>query len=421
MAHPGPGPGEGSTATGSTAAGSTAEGSTAERSTAERSAGEGSTAVGSTAERSAGDDDDAGKDDARDELPREWFEGPLGATLANLSHELRSPLHGILGYALLLSRDRSLSEKAQQRVRAIERSGRHMLGLVSSFLEASVAHDGGMPVQVSPAATQSLVQDVISLFENDARARGLELGYRIASDVPSHILADHYKIRQILINLVGNAVKYTRQGSVHVLVQAKNLHDDDCVLQIEVMDTGPGIPTDELPVLFKRYARGATGGQAEGAGLGLAISKHNARLLGGTLSVESRVGRGSVFRLVVPTTWLHYDESIPFSDDFSSGVPSSEAPRASGTFQVTDLPGTLRLSVAWVEQMLGAARAGDVEKLSEHLGELLAELPSEARDEPFIRHLEELIRYYDYDRLIEVLKSLPRALSDDQESCLQKS
>lgn len=357
--------------------------------------------------------EDVRNGDAPKGLPADWFEEPLGVTLANLSHELRSPLHGILGYALLLARDPSLSPKAQERVRAIERSGRHMLGLVSSFLEASVAHDGETPMQVSPAATQALIVDVISLFENDARERGLGLGYRIASDVPSHILADHYKIRQILINLVGNAVNYTQQGSVHVLVQAKNLHDDECILQIEVMDTGPGIPADELPFIFKRYARGATGGQAQGAGLGLAISKHNARLLGGSLSVESRVGHGSVFRLVIPTTWLHYDESLPSSDDFAAGVPSSQQVRASGTFQISDLPGTMRFPVKWAEMMLAAARAGDAAKLSE----LTKEVPEEA----LAKHLEELIRYYDYARLIELIESLPRPIAVEKESCLQKS
>lgn len=345
-----------------------------------------------------GNDEDVGS--PKDNGP-DWAEQPSGVALANLSHELKTPLGAILGLSSLLAREPSLSEKGRRRVEAIERSGQHLLHLVDAFLEASATHARELQVHLSPASTVSLVEDVVAMFESDARIKGIELSFRLASDTPSHVLADNGKIRQVLINLVGNAVKFTKRGGVRVLVKASNLHEDDCTLQIEVMDTGPGIAPDELKGIFGRYARGTSGEDVEGVGLGLAISKHNARLLGGTLSVESRVGRGSVFRLEVPVTWLHYAElesPAPTISEFPE-PPSHQ----SGTFQkhLVDV----HLDDHVVDTFLAAARAGDQSQLFR--------LTDQLTDEPVSSQLRLLIESYDYEGLMDLLSPGPKVAGEE--------
>lgn len=329
---------------------------------------------------------------------QDWLDGPLSTTLANLSHELKTPLNAILGQAQLLSRERSLSEKGQTRVEAILRSGEHLLSLVNAFLDASAARAGELQINLSPSSTVALIGDVVSMFGGDARRKGIELSCRLASDTPSHVLADNGKIRQILINLVGNAVKYTETGGVHVLARATDLSEDSCTLQIEVMDTGPGIGPDEQLHVFERYARGPHRAGVEGVGLGLAISQHNARLLGGSLSVESRVGKGSVFRLSVPVTWLHYDATT---------IDPFDVPESSGRFALSrgmsaplkqPVKAEQRIPAPLAEAFLAAARAGDADEV--------ALLTEQLPERDLANRLRVLALNFDYEGVTQLVGAL---------------
>ncbi len=332
--------------------------------------------------------------------PQRRVSGPFAATLENLSHELKSPLNAILGYASLLTNEPSLSEVGRRRLEAIERSGEHMLELINAFLQASAFQAEGVQLNLSPSSTVQLVEDVVSMFEGPARAAGIELGYRIASDTPTQILADIGKTRQILINLVGNAVKYTKDGFVRVLVRASDLRGDTCTLHFEVMDSGRGIARHEQEQLFQRYARGANREDIEGVGLGLSISRHHARLLGGALSLDSRVGRGSVFRLQIPVTWLHYgDQETLLSQGVQRTLRKPPSHR-SGTFAVSD-EGEIHLPQPLAEELLTAARAGDASEL--------LNLADEIEEHETATRVRRFVQSYDYASLIERVRGVPSA------------
>lgn len=221
--------------------------------------------------------------------------------LANVSHELRTPLNAILGYSRLLMRDKSLGCKQAQDLAVINRSGEHLLALINEVLEISRIEAGKAIVSPSTFNLQGLLGDLETMFRIRAEEKALTLTFRCQDSIPTNLISDENKLRQILINLIGNAVKFTDSGAVEVTVSVEPRGAADMRLLVTVSDTGPGIAEQDLPYLFLPFHQSDTGIRTgSGSGLGLAISRDFARLMNGDITATSALGKGSRFILEIP-------------------------------------------------------------------------------------------------------------------------
>jgi signal transduction histidine kinase/FixJ family two-component response regulator len=215
--------------------------------------------------------------------------------LAHMSHELRTPLNGILGYAQLLKRDAALGEEQLQGVNVIESSGEHLLTLINDLLDLAKIEAGRLELQASSLDLPQLLRQVADAAAVRARQAGLMFTLQLASELPAYVHGDERALRQVLLNLLGNAVKFTVKGAVcfRVLVPAEST--ECCTVRFVVEDTGPGIAPEDLPRIFEPFIRASIEPRVEGAGLGLPITKRLVDAMGGRLDVESRPGEGSRF------------------------------------------------------------------------------------------------------------------------------
>jgi signal transduction histidine kinase/CheY-like chemotaxis protein len=222
--------------------------------------------------------------------------------LAGMSHELRTPLHAILGYAELLSTESQLNEAQLARIESMLATGQHMLETISSVLAMSEIEAGQVKLKPAAIDLRQLAIECVNLVRPDAEAKGLTMSVDHAADLPAKILVDGTRLRQILVNLLGNAVKFTEQGSIGVrLSRAELAHFGDLAC-IEVIDTGRGIPPARRTDLFKDFQRlGAErDGTVEGAGLGLAIAAKLANMLDGRIDYAENPAGGSIFSIELP-------------------------------------------------------------------------------------------------------------------------
>jgi signal transduction histidine kinase/ActR/RegA family two-component response regulator len=253
------------------------------------------------------------------------------AFLANMSHEIRTPMTAVLGYADLLL-DPTLTERDRcEHIGTIRRNGKHLLQLINDVLDLSKIEAGQMTVEQTTCSPQQVVAEVASLMRLRATARGLAFQVVFAGPIPGSIRSDAMRLRQILINLVGNAIKFTARGSVLVRVRCDGERGPSPVLVFEVVDTGIGLSKEQIDRLFKPFAQAdsSTTRRFGGSGLGLMICKRLAALLGGDVAVLSRPGRGSIFTLTVPTGDL--SEVAMLDSTSEAGLPhrTSTAPEGS--------------------------------------------------------------------------------------------
>ncbi|MBT9550876.1 MAG: response regulator [Hydrogenophaga sp.] len=242
--------------------------------------------------------------------------------ISTISHELRTPLNSILGYAQLLQEDTGMAPHRAQAIRVINRGGEHLLSLIEGTLDIARIESGKLALDVKPMAFADAMREVASMFELQAAAKGLHFAFETGNRLPDAVRADDKRLRQILINLLGNAVKFTREGGVRLRVT----HAREMAL-FEVHDTGPGMGAPELDRVFEPFARG----QAEaavasgGTGLGLTIAKMLTDLMGGEMTVRSTPGEGTVFsvRLFLPE--LH--GAVVRRDVAAPAITAYEGPR----------------------------------------------------------------------------------------------
>ena len=216
--------------------------------------------------------------------------------LANMSHEIRTPMNAILGYAQLLQREKSLTATQRDMVDTIDRAGENLLALINNILEMSKIEAGRVTIHANTFDLQSLLSDLEMMFRVRTDSKGLAFEVEQMGRVPHYVVGDEGKIRQILINILGNAVKFTDTGRVSLVTSSDTINASIQVV-MEVRDTGPGIALGELPKVFEHFEQTATGRQTHAStGLGLTISREFARLMGGDITVSSEEGRGSSFR-----------------------------------------------------------------------------------------------------------------------------
>ncbi|WP_290869360.1 ATP-binding protein [Aquabacterium sp.] len=268
--------------------------------------------------------------------------------LATMSHEMRTPLHGMLGLARLLQqrlpRKAGLLNESHQQLELIEHAGEHLLTLINDVLDFSRIEAGHLQVEHAPFELGSVVHDVLGLLRVTAAEKGLALETDIALPSPCWVMGDPARVRQMLHNLVGNAIKFTDEGWVAVSVQRPLLDGQpgEEVL-FQVRDSGIGIPPDQLPRVFDAFHQvdGSFGRRHKGTGLGLTITREIARAMGGDIACDSIVGRGSVFTLRAPlplTAAISVDLPLPLQE---REAPAGTDPDTLATAFADTLPATL--------------------------------------------------------------------------------
>jgi two-component system sensor histidine kinase/response regulator len=268
------------------------------------------------------------------------------AFLANMSHELRTPLNAILGFSQLMERDAALTPRQRDSLSTINRSGEHLLNLINDVLEMSKIEAGRVVLNPAPFDLHLLLQTLREMFQIRAEAKRLSLQFDLAPDLPQYVLTDEGKLRQVLINLLGNAVKFTQRGGVMLHVRAEGGGDGEeedgekgdgekgdgnienspiqtstlktqtasspLTLLFEVEDTGCGIALEEMDRLFEPFVQTVVGTQnRQGTGLGLAISRQFVQLMGGDIYFVSTVDQGSTFYFEIPVTLANPVEVVP--------------------------------------------------------------------------------------------------------------
>ena len=218
--------------------------------------------------------------------------------LSRMSHELRTPMNSILGFGQLLERD-ALTPRQQERVGHVCKAGRHLLDLINEVLDISRIESGHLELSIEPVQVSSLLREAMDLLRPLAAERHIELQLEPAIDPTWHVMADCQRLKQVLLNILGNGIKYNRNGGKVIVSCARTA--DDC--QIRVTDTGPGVSSENMSRLFTPFDRlGAEQSQIEGTGLGLAVSKRLVEAMGGKIEVASSRGSGSTFSVTLAST-----------------------------------------------------------------------------------------------------------------------
>ncbi len=248
--------------------------------------------------------------------------------LANMSHEIRTPMNGILGFADLLRRgvDGGDSHLRQDYLDIISTSGKHLLTVINDVLDLSKIEAGHLEVECIPCSPHQVISEAVSVLRIKAAEKGLDLTYRWDGPAVRNIESDPSRLRQLLINLVGNAVKFTEAGSVEVTGRLVKV-DGAFKVRVDVRDTGVGIPADKLEEIFNPFAQAdaSVTRRFGGTGLGLAISRHIAEALGGSIEVASTVNQGSTFAVTIDPGEVYEEFLLPEPPAIESQVMGPEA------------------------------------------------------------------------------------------------
>jgi len=221
--------------------------------------------------------------------------------LANMSHELRTPLNAILGFSRLLKNDPTVSEAQQRTLGIIGRSGDHLLALINNVLDMARIEAGKSAVERAPFDLRAAMRDVAELLRQRAEAKGLTLDLELPEGLPQAVVADERKLRQVVMNLVGNAIKFTSKGGVKLALAIRASQEGErTTLVIDVEDSGAGIAVADHQRIFEPFVQLEQKTDQQGTGLGLTITRQFVELMGGTIQVESEPGRGSRFRVELP-------------------------------------------------------------------------------------------------------------------------
>lgn len=251
--------------------------------------------------------------------------------LANMSHEIRTPLNGIIGFADLLIEhgERLGAEQCEDYLSCTQTSGRHLLTLINDILDLSKIESEHLELEYLDYSPHELLAEIISILRVRAAEKGVELTYEWSGPVPQTIRTDPTRLRQTLMNLAGNAIKFTEQGAVRLIASIETNDNGKSLLRVDVVDTGLGIPEDKLETIFKPFSQAdnSVTRRFGGTGLGLSISRRLATAMGGNITVESQIGAGSCFSLTIDVGDLSGTQMLdaPVSDAIASSKQTTES------------------------------------------------------------------------------------------------
>ncbi|MBU5637458.1 CHASE domain-containing protein [Geomonas sp. Red69] len=312
--------------------------------------------------------------------------------LAHMSHEIRTPLNAILGFSQIALHDATLTSENRHNLEIINRSGEQLLALINDVIEVSRIESGRAALERGVFELPSLLDEVVAAFLPEARAKRLQLVHEPAGELLRYAAGDEGKIRHVLGDLVGNAVKFTREGAVSVRSRT-GIREAGAWLEVEVEDSGCGIAPEDLERIFNAFEQAHLGGaDLGGTGLGLAISRQYARLMGGDITVRSTLGQGSCFHLSVPLSHATAQE-LADALDRRRGAPAAERKPEPGELdqELTRLPPELCRS------LVAAARGLDKNSLLELLEPVAQSAPGVAR------RIKGLAERYRFDLIEELV------------------
>ncbi len=262
--------------------------------------------------------------------------------LANMSHEIRTPMTAILGYTELLDDPNVSEDERREQISTIRRNGKHLLSLINDILDLSKIEAERMEIETIPTSIWQIVAEVTSLMRVRAASRGLSLEVKFSLPIPETIQSDPVRIRQILVNLVGNAIKFTERGGVCILVSVLHPYSDDPTLSIEVKDSGIGMNPEQITRLFRPFTQADTSTTRKygGTGLGLTISRRLAKMLGGDIEVRSVHEKGTSFILTIKTGNL---KNVKMLNDIQECVQELETELTAANPQPMALSGRVLL------------------------------------------------------------------------------
>jgi CheY-like chemotaxis protein len=218
-----------------------------------------------------------------------------------MSHELRTPMNAVLGFSQLMQKDKDLNTKQRENLNIINNSGRHLLELINDVLDMAKIEAGRIVIENKNLDLGALIRDTIDMMHERAEIKGLELSIDQSSSFPRFIFSDESKIKQILLNLISNAVKYTKKGQVQIRLNTEPLPDlNQCILVFTIEDTGIGISEKDLPLIFDTFVQVGSESEQKGTGLGLPITKEYIELMNGEIDVKSALNQGSTFTFRLP-------------------------------------------------------------------------------------------------------------------------
>ena len=343
--------------------------------------------------------------------------------LANMSHEIRTPMTAILGFTDLLLEAGPNSAEFDPHLKTIRRNGGHLLAIINDVLDISKIEAGRLEVEAIAFSPTGLVDDVLSLLRARAEEKLIELSVTMAEGVPAVAQSDPTRLRQILVNLVGNAIKFTREGHVQVIARWQ---DKDERLQFEIRDTGIGMSEEQQMRLFQPFmqADASTTREFGGTGLGLAITRRLTELLGGTIRVSSELDRGSTFTVEVPMPAVESAPVVPMTRSTKQATPS-EHPTSGRLLLAEDGPDNQRLisfilkKAGYEVEVVGDGAQAMERALAEHdagtpFGAILMDMQMPVMDG---YTASTRLRESDYPGPIIALTA--HAMSGDRERCLE--
>ena len=221
---------------------------------------------------------------------------------SSMSHEIRTPINTIIGLNEMTLREKNLSEEAVENSLNIQNASRMLLSLINDILDLSKIQSGQMELTEGQYETSRMLSEIVNLLWNRAKDKGLQFNVNVGEKIPSMLYGDEMRIKQVIVNLLTNAIKYTQEGSVTLVIDGEKTNANTFELQITVQDTGQGIRKENLPVIFDSFKRfeGQDNKMIEGTGLGLSITKQLVELMKGKISVDSIYTKGSTFKVVIP-------------------------------------------------------------------------------------------------------------------------
>ena len=336
--------------------------------------------------------------------------------LANMSHELRTPLNAILGFAQLMEPSANLTLPEKENIKIIRRSGEHLLQLINQVLDLSKIEAGRMTLNTKNFDLYRLLSDVQNMFQIPAQNKGLKLIIDCTSDVPQYVQTDDVKLRQVLINLLDNAIKFTQSGSVSITVcqnkeriidskSDKNLNvsgdPKPIVINFEIADTGVGISLEELDSIFELFVQSSSGKKVQkGTGLGLSISREFIRLMGGDINAESEVGGGTLFKFEIEVmtstqpleVMKKYFEVTDLSE--SASIETEKVFDNAAIFTLNSKP---KVSPEWTSNLQQAVRQADFDLIETTIEQIRND------NDGFAEVLMNYLYNFDYQKILDLI------------------
>ncbi|MBU5614094.1 CHASE domain-containing protein [Geomonas azotofigens] len=314
--------------------------------------------------------------------------------LAHMSHEIRTPLNAILGFSQIALHDATLTAESRHNLEIINRSGEQLLALINDVIEVARIESGSASVEHGVFELPALLEEVVAGFRDKACAKDLQLMHEPAGELPRYAAGDEKKIRHVLGDLIGNAIKFTREGGVSVRSRT-GARDGRQWLEVEVEDSGPGIAPEDQERIFNAFEQGRVGeADLGGTGLGLTISRQYARFLGGDLTVRSTPGTGSCFRLILPLDQATAQQLAAALGSRPDGGSMERQPEPASAELDQELA---RLPLELCQLLAAAARALDKNSLLELLQSVAQSAPGVAR------RLRGLAESYRFDLIEELV------------------